>query len=161
MAGSIVYVAWQNSTGVITFSVRKPTGHSLPPSSTESAPTLISLQIPAPEWANIAYSIIRPIRESITTLSATSNYIYAYSSRMPSDIDASQSPFTYHDSFGSISNIDFTTLISQNEAANEGGSINSGPKAILQLPDNMTYESVLYIHGFLMIIAWGIAAPLG
>eukprot|EP00842_Homolaphlyctis_polyrhiza_P000138 jgi/Hompol1/1124/HPOL_000044-RA len=153
MAGATMYLAWKNSTGGIVLSPRHGTGHVTPQSDPSSPATLIatpSYVTPQP-WANIVFSFKRPV---------TTN--------------------TFHEVYGVINNFDLTTPApiennngTQTPGGNgtqpspgnipvvDGGSGGAQGTPILKLPDGVTYDYILRIHGYLLFFAWTISPAIG
>ncbi|KAL2913505.1 hypothetical protein HK105_206965 [Polyrhizophydium stewartii] len=188
MAGSSMYMGWKNSTGGMTFSARQSGGHSMPSYSPSSDIAQITTppEVPAVPWAALTYSFKRPLAGGVT-LSATSRFIYAWSSSAPSDPDSPSSSFSEHRSYGYITNLDVTTSAppsvlpvvnvpggnGTNSAGTPtppsqtnitivtGGSPDTQSRPILTLPENISYDMILRAHGIILVVAWLVCPAAG
>jgi hypothetical protein len=134
-----MYVGWMNSSGGSEVISTKALGHTQPTRFGTKDIKVPALDVPVPSWTKISFSFSRRIDVN-NHLSATTQYIYAYSSKKPKDIDDPNSKFHYHDSYGSFSQ-DFmlSTLISSDQPVIKSGS-----------------EIVFQMHGAVMYVAWGV-----
>ena len=148
MAGSFMIIGWKNSTGGYTISDRVASGEIMPTNAPSQSSELVPLRVPAPSWAQIAFTVLRPLKTSEFIFIPSTNFIYGVSGRAPSGIDNVDSSFQIHDRFGKLGNLDFTTRHSG------VGSAGAGDSPILQLPDGVEYSTVIRIHGYVMIYAW-------
>ncbi|KAJ3319959.1 hypothetical protein HDV06_005777 [Boothiomyces sp. JEL0866] len=97
MVGSKDVVVWKNSTGGYTISDRIATADSLPGQSSNPASKLIPLQIPAPDWATMAFSYIRPINSADYTITSNTQWLYAFGNIVPTgNIDDPGATFRSH-----------------------------------------------------------------
>jgi hypothetical protein len=154
MAGSNIFTGWMNSSKIGVAVSSTSSSYTNPSPKTTQDITILSLKVPAPSWAKVAFSFSRPIAGS-PSITASSNYIYAYSSSPPSQIDNIRSSFSQHTSTGSLSGIDFTTA--GNGSA--GTSTTSG-KPILAI-GSVKYTTIILIHGIVMFGAWGVLPFIG
>ncbi|KAI8906934.1 hypothetical protein EDD86DRAFT_192865 [Gorgonomyces haynaldii] len=156
MSGSQIYVGWKNSTGGATVISCRGQGHSQPIAGTGQPIQQVSLAIPAPAGVSVAYSFKRPLQQSGFPIASGTNYIYALSSRAPSNPDVATSGYTQHTNYGSIGTYDF--IANQNSNVTDKSAVD-GP--ILQSPDSWPTGYSAYVHGILMTIAWGVLPIFG
>jgi hypothetical protein len=125
-----------NSTGGFEVISMKASGYYQPTRVGVRDINVTVLNVPAPSWAKTSFSFSR----TIDGITGTSQYIYAYSSSKPKDIDNPNTPFHYHESTGSFSQ-DFIGTISKSILTDD--------------PKNKTAAKVFQMHGVVMYIAWG------
>jgi hypothetical protein len=154
MSGSAMIVGWKNSSGGYTVSDRISSSHAMPGLSTSKSSELVPLEVVAPSWAKLAFTIFRPLKSNDVTYLPTTDYIYAVSSKSVNSPDDVASSFAIHDKYGSLGNLDFTT-----EGAGFGSTSGEGGSSILRLPEGIDYVTVIRIHGYVMIYAW-IVCPI-
>ncbi|KAJ3334511.1 hypothetical protein HDU91_002698, partial [Kappamyces sp. JEL0680] len=126
MENSSTWIAWKNSTGGYTISDRIASSHDPPTLSSAPASTIVPLRVPAPDWATMAFSFIRPIKTNDAHITATSLYIYALGKRAPAtNIDSPVVALRGHPSSdcGSLGILDFASL--PDPAPTPGSSGNS------------------------------------
>jgi hypothetical protein len=97
MLSAKIFNGWKNSSAGYTVVAMKATTYNARPSVADDMATAMALQVPAPAWANIAYSYWRPL-SSI----AVSDFIYAYSDIAPVTPDSPTSVFEKHIARGSL-----------------------------------------------------------
>ncbi|KAJ3346152.1 hypothetical protein HDU91_007126, partial [Kappamyces sp. JEL0680] len=156
MAGSAMIVGWKNSSGGYTVSDRLSSTEAMPSPSTQLASQLVPLQVPAPSWARLAFSVLRPLKSNDVTYTATTSYIYALSSKAPDHPDMPLSPFAVHDKYGTLGVLDFTTA-----HTGVGSTNGDGTNSILKLPSGVDYITVVRLHGYVMIYAWVVCPFVG
>lgn len=155
MAGSAMIVGWKYGDEYVV-SDRISTGYTMPGPSTTMQSKLVPLKVPAPSWAKLAFTVLRPLKTNDVTYTATTNYIYALSKKGPGEPSSISSSFSIHDVFGKLGNLDFTTLHT-GVGTNGGG----GDSSILKLPEWADYTTVIRIHGYAMIYSWLLCPILG
>ncbi|KAL2913508.1 hypothetical protein HK105_206968 [Polyrhizophydium stewartii] len=190
MANAVVHIAYTNSTGGVTLSTRKSTGHFMP-QVIEDTETVLSSnqQLATPSWARIAFTIKRPLSVGGMEITSTSPYIFAQSSSAPDKIDSQSATFHYHSQRVMITGLDLTTAAiapvamiattsnttsvdstsgksaekTQNVAIIDSGSSGSSASSqpLVALPDSITYDYVLRVHGIMMFVAWVVSPTLG
>lgn len=125
MAGSPMYVGWKNTAATqgYTISTSFATGQNLP--KTDNIPqsaVIVSLNVAAPTWAKLAFSFKCPITSQGVTITASQNYIIAWSSKVPNNPALYSSKYSRHDGFYSFSDVDFTVLSTNLPVASSGNS---------------------------------------
>ena len=97
-----IYLIWKNSKGELVLSARNSSSHSMPVYNHASRSHLTNPQYQAPEWANLAASIVVPYKLDNDTL-----LIYASSDSSVQTPDQKNSNFYMHDSKGSLTGLYF------------------------------------------------------
>ncbi|KAJ3367358.1 hypothetical protein HDU91_001503 [Kappamyces sp. JEL0680] len=105
MKGSSIITGWKNSTGGYVVSDRTATAHALPAYASSQVSQLVSLAVPAPSWASIAFTVSRPAGTLITS---KTSYIFAYSDTAAKTPDVASSSFTEHDDYDKLGAVDLT-----------------------------------------------------
>ena len=88
-----------------TISDRMSTSRTAPTVDTTTS-RLVDLAVPAPSWANIAYSVAKPEGGSFRISTAGANYIWAISDSVPNS-----GTLNFHDDYGSAGVIDLATRV--------------------------------------------------
>ncbi|KAJ3312332.1 hypothetical protein HDV04_003225 [Boothiomyces sp. JEL0838] len=162
MDGTQVIVGWNNN-GKYMISDRKSTGTTLPLPFPNTASKITTLQVPAPSWANLAFSFTRPLSNTDIKLTNSSIYSYAYADhpvRTPTDPNTS---FDIHDKHGGFGPLDFTTLkVTNSNGTVPAPKVVAGPSSgILVLPDDFSYSTLVTIHAYLLMFAWIVCPFIG
>jgi hypothetical protein len=109
MANSVMIIGWKNSTGGYTVSDRISSAEVMPSTISQTS-VVVALRVPQPEWASLAFTVIRPLKSDSVTYTPSTQFIYAYSDSLPQTINSAESSFPAHTGRGSLGVIDFTTL---------------------------------------------------
>ena len=164
MSGATMYIGWSKPDNTVMLSPRSSTGHIQPVLNAAANGTLLAqtvVPMTTPSWAVFTYTFTRPvvtIRDSIT---ASTSYIYAFSNTAPLSPDSNGSSIGFHDDYGFIK-LDLTVPIGSNSSVTPGGSGNVvTSKPILQLPNGVTYDTIITVHGILLFTAWSVAPVMG
>jgi hypothetical protein len=108
MGNSQMIIGWEGPNGVV-LSDRQSRGRTLPtPINTLS--NLVPIQVPAPSWARLSFSLQRPVN-NVMAFTPSTNFIYAYGDQKPQIPSNPQSSFPAHSRFGSFGRLDFTAEI--------------------------------------------------
>ncbi|KAJ3052470.1 hypothetical protein HK102_011876, partial [Quaeritorhiza haematococci] len=162
MSNSTMYIAWKNSTSGITLSQRIGTPGSapklLPPTTPPDAfqvPLIILTD--ANPAINIAFSFMRPVGRGYHSIPVGSavEWIFAGSDQPPrsGDLDNPTASFGMHSTKG-VFVADLTVV---EGGTGSVGTVASGSATLT----NLSKETVDFIHGGLMFIAWGVAPFAG
>jgi hypothetical protein len=154
MRNSAMTVGWRNSSGGIVVSDRFSTSDTLPPMSEQQLSEVMPLAKEAPSWATLAFSYKRPIVSKEVTFTPNTEFIYAYGTRAPTEIDNPRSSFAIHSERGRLGPLDFTRK-------GDTGSVDGSQGSLLPLPSWLTYSQVITFHGYMMMLAWTVAPALG
>ncbi|KAH6568007.1 hypothetical protein BASA50_001168 [Batrachochytrium salamandrivorans] len=158
MAASSMVVGWANGTGGYTISNRLSTAHAMPTVAATQFATLMPLQVPAPQWATLAFSFRWDSTSSIATLASPGNYIYAFCAIPPTANGA----IARHDNFGAMLSFDYISAAPSGNGTNttsvSGSGVTFAP--ILTSTPSM-YKTIVVLHGVSMFIAWGVAPLIG
>ncbi|KAJ3240703.1 hypothetical protein HDU81_002894 [Chytriomyces hyalinus] len=147
MAGSTMFVAWQNSQNKMVVTQRTGSGHVEPRLATPAQNFTIESAPPAalsiPSGAKMIVTFTVPSSSNIISADGASNFIYGVSNEKPSNPDSPTSSFSQHASEGS-----FVLDVSKLGAVSSGSASASNTDA-LRLG-----------HGIVMFLAWGVL-PFG
>ncbi|EGF83427.1 hypothetical protein BATDEDRAFT_36502 [Batrachochytrium dendrobatidis JAM81] len=161
MADSSIYLGWKNTTGGVILSSRQSSGYAVPRVSTENIVTLVATpaNIIAPSWARITFTFVRPAVSSIKSITSGSTYIYAMSDVPPANLDSPETTIRIHNRRGVIRGLDLTTEFGSNNTS----AIPTGhtDQPVLQLPNGVSYDYILRVHGIMMVVAWSISPAIG
>eukprot|EP00842_Homolaphlyctis_polyrhiza_P000140 jgi/Hompol1/1126/HPOL_000046-RA len=185
MARSTMYVAYKNDANATMLSIRSAPGYISPTIQANKTATLSPIdQYAAPGWAQISFTAIRPasINDGFD-VTAASTYIYALSDTPPASPNDVASPLTYHRARGIIMGFNLMTdalsvaavqgselshPLDQNITTGDdkpsvvlGQTFGANSLPLLTLPNNIGYDEILRIHGFLMFIAWTLSPAIG
>lgn len=116
MVASPLFIGFQNSTSGFTVISAVADEYARPTPVKEPNFSISALQVPKPNWANIAFSI--QILNSVTTvpITANSNFIYAFSNTKPANVDSVSTSYKMHDDVGQITGVDFTKILPDGNA---------------------------------------------
>jgi hypothetical protein len=146
MAGADYYVGWKNSSGGFTLSRRTATGEKMPTYSPSSQiAKIVPLAVPAPSWANLAFSFSRPIAAD-NTVAPTSPFIYGMGNEAPSSLDSPDSSFALHSERGQLPIVNFLS--------DKGGSATGSASNAIISSTLDQYKTIMLGHGILFFIAW-------
>ncbi|KAI8897728.1 hypothetical protein BC833DRAFT_539908 [Globomyces pollinis-pini] len=154
MVGSDMYIGWKNSTGGLTLSSRKGTGHTTPALNRIQNGWLLNSPTTAPVWTQLTFSFCRQIKvKNEADLNSNTNYIVAISSDPPKgNIDVIDAELRKHNA-GSYSFVyDFV---------NDKGGDDTSQKPIIQPPKSFPIESIIAVHGVFMLVAWLVTPLIG
>ncbi|KAJ3292123.1 hypothetical protein HK104_005547 [Borealophlyctis nickersoniae] len=163
-----MFIGWTNSTNGITLSERLGKGHDTPILlPTQKAVIVTPLAHPAPSWATLSFSFRRTIAAPAANhraFTATSAFIWAVGAVKPAKPDDPGAIFAQHTDLGTFGKADFTAAAKGNGSEPvvvEGGESSPSAKPLVALPESLTYAKVLFYHGIVMFIAWGVAPFVG
>ncbi|KAI8921785.1 hypothetical protein BC831DRAFT_475434 [Entophlyctis helioformis] len=181
MYNATIFVGFRNSTGGITLSPRTSEEHGLPLYAPQIVASLVDVQqVAAPLWAKLSYTFQHPA----AGITSNTTYIYAWSESPPSSPDSPSSGFGYHYSRGIIQGLDLTspallsavdnhTIASKTAdgfhqsvpvgvASKASLSMSEGrPQPMWDLPEGVGYDTILRLHGVIMVMAWTICPAFG
>ncbi|KAJ3406736.1 hypothetical protein HDU80_010565 [Chytriomyces hyalinus] len=147
MAGSTMFVAWQNSQNKMVVSQRTASGHTEPRPATPSQSFTLESAPPAalsiPSGAKMVVTFVVPSSSNVISAAGASNFIYGVSNQKPTDPDSATSSFSEHTSEGSFV-LDVSKL----------GAVSSGAAAA------SNKDGLRLGHGITMFLAWGVL-PFG
>jgi hypothetical protein len=112
MMNATVFVSWKNSSNGYVISDRIATNYIMPLETANQNSSVIPLQIPLPDWANMGFSFKRPIETRDVVFAKTSSFIYAFSNTPPlGNVDVTSVKFRMHgfSDCGSFGTIDFVS----------------------------------------------------
>ncbi|KAJ3266410.1 hypothetical protein HDU77_001021 [Chytriomyces hyalinus] len=147
MAGSTMFVAWQNSQNKMVVSQRTASGHTEPRPATPSQSFTLESAPPAalsiPSGAKMVVTFVVPSSSNVISTAGASNFIYGVSNQKPTDPDSATSSISEHTSEGSFV-LDVSKL----------GAVSSGAAAA------SNKDGLRLGHGITMFLAWGVL-PFG
>ncbi|KAJ3258243.1 hypothetical protein HK103_003724 [Boothiomyces macroporosus] len=129
MASSSMIVGWKNSQGKYVVSDRKSSGEVMPTMSNQVS-KLVDLRVTVPSWANLAFTVLKPLKSADFTFTPQTDFIYAYSSSAPSDPTSSASSFPVHTGRGYLGVLDFTTKHAGTGTAGQSNGSNAPPNKV-------------------------------
>ncbi|KAJ3275376.1 hypothetical protein HDV01_000668 [Terramyces sp. JEL0728] len=109
MASSSMIVGWKNAQGKYIISDRKASGEVMPTMGTQES-QLVDTRVTVPNWANLAFSVLKPLQGADVSFTPHTDFIYAYSTSKPSDANSPASSFPVHTGRGYLGILDFTTV---------------------------------------------------
>ncbi|KAJ3240706.1 hypothetical protein HDU81_002897 [Chytriomyces hyalinus] len=147
MAGSTMFVGWNNATGnAPVVSQRSSSGHAMPTTASPSVFTLIetpkSLSLPAN--AAISFTFTVPISAKLVSTTGPSQFMYGVSESAPATPSNPSSPFPQHSSFGA-----FTLDVSKLGLETTGDV------------QTISQSTLVFVHSLVMFIAWGVLPLAG
>jgi hypothetical protein len=107
MSSSAISIAWANSNGGFTISDRISKEEATPKPSSSVSSQIVPLHVPKPEWASLAFSFTKPIKNADVVFTEQTHYIFAYSKTPPRTIDSPTSSFRQHDKYGVFGAVNF------------------------------------------------------
>ncbi|KAJ3321365.1 hypothetical protein HDV06_004350 [Boothiomyces sp. JEL0866] len=138
MTSAQLFVGWQNSTKGYTLISGTSKSTVQPTVDSPLKLTQVPLAVPAPSWANLAYSFTT----SVSGISQSTNIIWAYSNSPPSsNIDSTKAQFAQHQATGSTTGVNLLTSSSSTSAPPAGATSTSGSDALVA---GVALANVLY-----------------
>ncbi|KAJ3406739.1 hypothetical protein HDU80_010568 [Chytriomyces hyalinus] len=142
MAGSTMFVGWNNATGSApVVSQRSSSGHVMPTADSTSVFTLIETpkSLSLPPTTALSFTFTVPISAKLVSTTGPSQFMYGVSDAPPTAPSNPSSPFPQHSSFGAFT-LDVSKL---------GLETTGDVQAITQ-------STLIFAHSLVMFIAWGV-----
>ncbi|KAJ3320179.1 DOMON domain-containing protein frrs1L [Boothiomyces sp. JEL0866] len=162
MDGTQVIVGWSNN-GKYMISDRKSVGTTLPVAFPTTASKIVPLQVPAPSWANLAFSFSRPLSNADIKIQSTNVYSYAYADHPVFTPTDPNTAFNIHDKHGGFGPLDFTApkVVTPNATVPAPKTVAGPSTAILALPSGFSYSTLITVHAYLLMFAWIVCPFIG
>ncbi|KAJ3403603.1 hypothetical protein HDV05_007706 [Chytridiales sp. JEL 0842] len=127
VGNGLLYVGWSNSTGGVTLSQRTASSRSQPLVNSTAGPFTQLAYTGSILTSRLRYSFQRPL-DSLVSLTAPSDHIWAYRNSTPTDIDSPSSTFSRHDARGSFT-LTFTEAAepTAGNTGNNNTNVNTNP----------------------------------
>ena len=169
MANGQIVAGWLNAANTnVTMGGYVSNARVMPQHTANLFATLAPLDVPAPAWAKIAFSVTMLKSNTYgVPINGAMDYIYAYGEGAPTIRDSTTSPIPLHDFMGGF-NLDFsvqgamTTLAPRKPKDGLTGALTSNYHlGFLALPPGVTFEQVVNNHAAIMLTAWGVFPWVG